>query len=308
LTSDTRPILSALRGSGLGLTIGPVRFLLRATAPVAVRHILDMYHDYPLDPDGGLCDGSVIVGYTNSWRGLLRRQVSLRADVPMPFVPLPARHAALSVEMGMNWFMATAVARRLLLHASVVERGGRAIITSGNSGSGKSTLGAALGCLGWRFFADEFGVLDTQTGQVWPFPRPCSLKNQSIDVLDGLAPASRFSPVYHETPRGTVRFLRPTDDAIQRMDEPATPALLLFPTFGAGFEPQRWRMRPSEAFARLIGGSPNYETVGRPAFDLLSRMVKTVPAYGLRYASLDDALKLTEACWTEVGGDSGSAP
>jgi HprK-related kinase A len=290
----------ALRTSGASLTIGPFRFLVKAQAPAAHRHILSLYRGYPLEPSTGLCDACVTVGYTNTWRGRLRRQVALRSDVAMPFLPMPAQLAPLSVEMGMNWFVATASARHVLLHASVVERSGRAIIASGDSGSGKSTLGAILGSQGWRFFADEFGMLDPGTGQVWPYPRPCSLKNQSIAEVERFATSDRFSPLYRNTPRGDVRFLRPTDDAIARMHEPAKPALLLFPTFTKDQPAHSWRMRSSEAFARLINGSPNYETMGEDGFRCLTQLVLSTPAFGLRYGSTEQALDMVDQAWASI--------
>ncbi|MGY6512292.1 hypothetical protein ACXIUH_25465, partial [Vibrio parahaemolyticus] len=71
----------------------------------------------------------------------------------------------------MNLQMALAQRRYLLLHASAVERDGRALLMTGESGAGKSTLAALLMTHGWRLMGDEFALLDPATGLVHAFPR-----------------------------------------------------------------------------------------------------------------------------------------
>src|SRR5690606_41632186 len=53
--------------------------------------------------------------------------------------------------------------RHLLLHASTVEKDGKALLMTGLSGSGKSTLSAMLAEKGWRFMGDEFALLNSDT-------------------------------------------------------------------------------------------------------------------------------------------------
>ena len=65
----------------------------------------------------------------------------------------------------MNLQMALGARRWLLLHASCVERDGRALLMSGHSGAGKSTLSALLAERGWRLLGDEFALLDLATGR-----------------------------------------------------------------------------------------------------------------------------------------------
>src|SRR3546814_13043507 len=77
-------------------------------------------------------------------------------------------HGLLAAEMGMNLQMALGWRRHLLLHASSVEKNGRALVMTGESGSGKSTLAAQLGERGWRLMGDEFALLDLETGAIFP--------------------------------------------------------------------------------------------------------------------------------------------
>src|SRR3546814_7285964 len=72
----------------------------------------------------------------------------------------------LAAEMGMNLQVALGWRRHLLLHASAVEKDGRAVILSGVSGSGKSTLAALLGETGWRLMGDEFTRSEEHTSEL----------------------------------------------------------------------------------------------------------------------------------------------
>src|SRR3546814_8160307 len=74
--------------------------------------------------------------------------------------PMSLAHGLLAAEMGMNLQMALGWRRHLLLHASSVEKNGRALVMTGESGSGKSTLAAQLGERGWRLMGDEFALLE----------------------------------------------------------------------------------------------------------------------------------------------------
>ena len=115
-------------------------------------------------------------------------------DVPIReharhFNPLPAEQAFPLLEWGLNWCVATQCHQYLILHAAVLERGGRALIMPAPPGSGKSTLCAALVARGWRLFSDELALIEIGGGQIVPLPRPISLKNESIDrIISGFWP------------------------------------------------------------------------------------------------------------------------
>src|SRR5690606_22368585 len=99
------------------------------------------------------------------WRRWLRPSIAIKGDFVLPdAAPLPLVQGLLAAEMGMNLQMALGQRRYLLLHASAVERDGRALLMTGASGAGKSTLAAMLGERGWRLMGDEFALLDMANG------------------------------------------------------------------------------------------------------------------------------------------------
>ena len=172
------------------------------------------------------------------------------------------------------------------------------MLMTGASGSGKSTLAAMLGEHGWRFMGDEFALLDPETGLLHPFPRAISLKNRAIHAMEELVGPERFGPWLKATPKGTLRHLRPRQDAIARMGEPARPALMLFPTYGADSA-----VRPvgaAEVFVRLTQASTNYVALGERGFGALSRLVAEVPARAIDYPDGKAAMAAVEALWAEL--------
>lgn len=280
------------------MRVGPVGFRVGSAWRAPIDALAQLYAGYPPLRDS-IADFTVRLEPERPWRRWLRPAVAVRGDMTLPdAAPLPLSIALLAAEMGMNLQMALAARRWLLLHASCVERDGRALLMSGHSGAGKSTLSALLAERGWRLLGDEFALLDLATGAVHPFPRPISLKNQAIAVMAAEVAEDRFGPLLAETPKGDVRHLRPPADAIARMDETAVPALLLFPRFGFAEEVRPMGM--VETFVRLTQASTNYVTLGEAGFGALTRFVRDVPTLAIDYADTKGAVGLVERLWAEV--------
>jgi HprK-related kinase A len=282
----------------LAVAIGPVSFRLGSAWKAPLAALRDLYADYPA-PEGEVCDFTVRLEPEKPWRRWLRPSVAIAGDYTLPdAAPLSLAHALLAAEMGMNLQMALGQKSFLLLHAATVERGGKALIVTGDSGAGKSTLSALLGERGWRLMGDEFALLDLDSGLLHPFPRAISLKNGAIAVMQKEAAAERFGPLLEGTPKGRIRHLKPRADAVARMREPARPALILFPCFG----PER-AMRPvgqSELFVRLTQASTNYVTLGARGFAALGGLVSSVPAMAIDYPDTETAIGQVEELWSAL--------
>jgi HprK-related kinase A len=270
--------------------VGPAGFRIGSDWRAPIETLRDLYRDYPV-PD--VPDFTVRLEATRPWRRCVRPSVRIAGDYALPeAAPLPLRQALLAAEMGMNLQMALGWRRHLLLHAATLERDGRAVILTGESGAGKSTLSALLSGRGWRFMGDEFALVEPATGLLHPFPRPISLKNESVDAV----PGTRWGPRLAGTPKGDIRHLLPSAEAIGAQDRPAMPALLLFPRFGA---PREVREVPrSEAFVRLTQASTNYVALGEPGFAALTRLVTGVPALAIDYPDGETGVALVEELWS----------
>ncbi|MEO8722837.1 MAG: HprK-related kinase A [Sphingobium sp.] len=281
------------------LTIGPATFRIGSAWGQPVAQLRALYAGYPAPP-GAIADFTVRLDPAGPLRRWWRPSARIAGDYMLPdAAPMALHHGLLAAEMGMNLQMALGWRRHVLIHASSVEKDGRALVMTGESGSGKSTLAAMLGERGWRFMGDEFALLDPTSGAIFPFPRLVSLKNVAIGVMqDFVGHAARFGPLMQATPKGDIRHLIPPADAIARMQEGAPPALLLFPRFG-----HARAIRPvgqGEAFMRLTQASTNYVACGERGFTALHRFVSNVPGIALDFESGAQAIDMIDDLWADL--------
>jgi HprK-related kinase A len=274
--------------------VGAVAFRIGSVWRAPVANLEALYRDYP--KPGGVPDFTVRLESGRPWRRWVRPSVAIAGDFTLPeAVPLPLRLGLLAAEMGMNLQVALGERRFLLLHAASVERNGRALILTGESGAGKSTLATLLG---WRFMGDEFAMIEPATGMAYPFPRPSSLKNESIATARALLDAARFGPVLENTPKGRICHVVPSADALAAMQVPAGPALIVFPRYGLpeGARP----VPPSEAFVRLTQASTNYVALGERGFTALTGLVEGVPSVAIDYPDMPTARRMIDDLWSEL--------
>jgi HprK-related kinase A len=277
------------------LRIGPIGFRVGSDWRAPIAALEDLYSDYPAPLDD-IPDFNVHLFAARPWRRILRPSVHIGGDFVIPdAAPLPLAQGLLAAEMGMNLQMALGQRRYLLLHASAVARDGKALLMTGMSGAGKSTLAALLMARGWRLMGDEFALLDPATGLIHGFPRLISLKNEAIGVMERALPDARFGPRLEGTPKGTIRHLVPDARAIAAMAEPASPHLILFPSYG--FDAAERPVLPSETFVRLTQASTNYVALAERGFDALTNLVRNVGAHALDYPDTATALAQVERLW-----------
>jgi HprK-related kinase A len=278
--------------------IGPVGFRIGSEWRAPIAQLETLYRDYP-KPADGVPDFTVRLFARRRWRRIIRPSVEIGGDYMLPeAAPLPIRQGLLAAEMAMNLQMALGARRYLLLHASAVERDGRALLMTGISGAGKSTLATLLAAKGWRFMGDEFALLDPATGLVHAFPRLISLKNEAIAAAEAAWPDARMGPLMPATPKGDIRHMVPDARAIAAMDVPAKPALLLFPRYG--FEPDTRSVPPAEAFVRMTQASTNYVPLGEAGFRSLTGLIAGVPSVAIDYPDGASAVEQVEALWAAL--------
>ena len=284
----------------IDLRIGAISYRVGSAWRGPIAALRHLYAGYPT-PEDGIATVTARIGPPVPWRRWIRPQVAIEGDHSLPdTIPMALRHGLLAAEMAMNMQVALGERRHLLIHAAAVERGGKALILPGDSGSGKSTLAALLGEQGWRLMADEFVMIDLATGLAKPFPRAISLKNSAIaEVQRRIADPARFGPHLSDTPKGELRHLRPNDEAIARMDEPARPALILFPSYG--YAPDSAGVGRAELFARLTEGSTNYIALGQPGFAAMLHLAEHVPSARFAYSDSDSGIAIVEQFCAGVG-------
>jgi len=279
-----------LGSGGIGLDFGAAQARILADAPGFEEAFRAVYGGFEANEPAGFFDVTVRLRRARGLRRVVRPQVELVADGESTFAPFPADTHLPLLEWGMNFLFAQRLGCHLLLHAGVVEDGGRAVILPAMPGSGKSTLTAALATRGFRLLSDEFGVVRFDDGQLLPLLRPLALKNESIEVIAKFAPQARIGPRFPRTRKGTVAHMAPDEQAIARRHEPARPALIVFPRYDPGVECVVEPEKRSRAFTRLSVNSFNYEMLGPAAFDAVARLVESCAVYRLAYRDLDRAV------------------
>lgn len=287
-----RTLRHRLHGTGLRLRTGPVVTSIRSQLDAVADGIGLHYAAHTVEDAAGFADFHVSVDRPHNLRRWIRPQVVFDFEGAAPFTPLPGDQGFPMLEWGLNWCVSSHLHHYLIVHAAVLERGGRALILPAPSGSGKSTLCAGLLFHGWRLMSDELTLIEPGTGRVVPLPRPVSLKNASIDVIRGFAPEATFGPVVHETTKGSVAHLKPPLEAVLRGAETALPAWVVLPRYVTG-SPARFEPLPkARAFMRLVDNAFNYNVHGRNGFDTLARLIDRSDCYDFSYSRLEDAVTI----------------
>lgn len=286
-------IAAMLGGPGLVLRTGPVVTRLRSRAADIATHVARFYADHRCVP-GEWAEATVAVRSGRDPLRPWRRRARLLVDGVPVMHPLDAALAVPMLEWAMNWVVASRAHRHLLLHAAVVERGGRAVLMPGASGAGKTTLCALLVARGWRLLSDEFAIVDPARGDCVPMPRPPSFKNDGIAVARAAFPGAVFAPEYPRAAKGTLCYMRPPRDAVIREEERVRPALVVMPRFtaAAGLDPRA--LGPAQLHAALAGNAMNYGALGEVGFRCVAGMAAALPGFRLVYGDTRRALDWLE--------------
>ncbi|MBL8344515.1 MAG: HprK-related kinase A [Rubrivivax sp.] len=251
-----------------------------------------LYRHHTVVDGSGFVDFDVAVRRPNGFRALWRPQVVFEFEGEEPFNPLPGDQGFPLLEWGLNWCVYGLCHQHLTLHSAVLERSGRALLLPAPSGSGKSTLCAALVFSGWRLLSDELALITPDAGELLPLPRPVSLKNASIEVIQRFAPQVEFGSRVEETAKGVVAHFPPPAGAVRQSDERALPGWVVFPKYTSGAPARLVPMERSRTFMQLIENAFNYDIFGRDGFDLLCSVVDRSDCYTFEYSDLAEAVAL----------------
>ena len=283
-----------LRNNTLLLDIHPFVARIQTDVEGLMADLAMLYGGFEVQPADSFADFHVAITAERGLAGGFKPQARFHHDGKPAFLPLPRQHALPMLEWGLNWCVASHAHQYLILHAAVLERGGRALLLPAPPGSGKSTLAAGLAQRGWRLLSDELALYDMGTGQLSGMARPVNLKNRSIDVIRAFAPEAVMSQPVPDTAKGTVALLGPPRDSVARRREPACPAWVVLPRYRAD---QPAVLRPAEratTLLRLAEQSFNYDLHGVRGFDAMVDLVGRCRCLHFEYGSLAEAAALFE--------------
>lgn len=97
----------------------------------------------------------------------------------------------------------------MTVHASAISNGRKTIVIPASPGSGKTTFAAMLQARGYQLVSDDFVPIDRYSFFAWPFPIAISVKNGSLDLLSGLYPQLKKTPLTKVSSDKSVRYIFP---------------------------------------------------------------------------------------------------
>ncbi len=294
-----RHIIDSLTADRLSMHLGPfviglqARYNQHSIKTHILPHLRRCYKTVNFSTQAGvLTDSQVSLRAPNILRQFIRPQIIPDPGFEFPALPLPLHMAPLALEMGLNLTIALQMFRFLIIHGGVVAGDDGGIIISAESGGGKSSLTAALMQQGYRLLSDEFTIIDPETCELVAYPRPVSLKNESIDAVKSFAGEHTISPVLTNTPKGSIayRYARPSD--IDQHQIRAKPKLIIFPTFKSKALPKAKLVESADAIVRLIPSSTNYQALGEAGYKVMMHLGTHIKAYEITYGSTEASLQL----------------
>lgn len=299
VSSLSRPELVArLAGPGLFLRTGPFISCIRSDIDYLVDTMAQMYGAYLVE-EGGFADFHLRLRHSRGLRRWFRPQVEFDHDGAAPFEPLPVGHVYPMLEWMLNWCVSGRAHGYLIIHAAVIEKNGHAMILPAPPGSGKSTLCAALVSRGWRLLSDELTMIRLDDQLIAPLPRPVSLKNASIPIMQAYAPNAVFTRAAVDTAKGTVAHMQAPADSVARAADLARAAWVVFPRYQAGAELQLTPISRARAFMRVAENAFNYSLTGERGFHALGQMMDRCDSFDFTYSKLDEAIALFDSFQAE---------
>jgi len=278
--------------AGLRLQVGPFVTQVSTRLRDVARSVTTLYAQYPVVGGDAFVDFSVAVRRPAGPRQLWHPQVVFSFEGQEPFNPLPGDQGFPLLEWGLNWCVYGMCHQYLILHAAVLERGGRALILPAPSGSGKSTLCAGLAFGGWRLLSDELTLIAAHDGNIVPNPRPVSLKNDSIDVISRFAPQVQFGSRIEETSKGVVAHFAAPASAVKEAARTALPGWIVLPQYSPGAPARLQPIERARGFMRLVENAFNYDVFGIEGFGLLASVIDRSACFTFEYSRIDEAVDL----------------
>lgn len=282
-----------LADSGLVISSGPIRFLVHTKIPAVIQNLARLYSGLACsidESDTAFFDFHIAVRPPNLFRKLWHRQAQFFLDDQIIFNPFPIHHATAMLEWGMNWCVSTQINTYLIIHAAVIEKNGFAVVLPAPPGSGKSTLCASLVLEGWRLLSDELTLINLQSANAVPIPRPIGLKNQSIQVIRDRYPDAIMGLVSSDTLKGSVSHLKPPENSIQMQAVECPVAWIVFPKYQENAATQLVPKAKGQSFMAIADNAFNFSHLGSVSFDTLKQVVENAKCYDFCYSQLDEAI------------------
>ena len=203
-----------------------------------------------------------------------RRRYSIYGDGQRIFGGRRASEVFPYLEWGINWRVVQRHGRFLQLHAATMGFAGRTMMFAGNSGCGKSTLAAVLLSRGWKYFGDEFALIEAETMHVRPFPKALCVKSGSFDLVRQLELPLFRRRHYSKDFKGPVGYIDPHTRGDVIATTPSAVDFIIFPQYSPDRLPDLVPLPRAAAAFELARCTFNPGDFGRRFMPLVCEFVR----------------------------------
>lgn len=173
----------------------------------------------------------------------------------------------------------------LLFHAAALSWQGRGLILPGASGAGKSTLTAWLLSQGFDYMTDELVFVPWQTDSIQTFTRPINLKNSARAILSHTLDFEKQAAGMLSSSYATL--IPPALFYPAQTGSEAPLALIIFPQYKPRGSFELCQLSKVQAGLTLLQTLINARNLPEHGFFEVTRLIRHIPAYSLRYSSFD---------------------
>jgi hypothetical protein len=177
---------------------------------------------------------------------------------------------------------------RLAIHASAAVWRGQGLVMPAPAGSGKTTLVAGLLRAGAAYVTDEAAVIDLETGQLHPYPKPMWMSPSAVRAVRGLE--ERVLPAYRSLSRIRT-YARPSDLDATAVAGPHSIDLVIIPEYRNGAPTRLEAVTRAAGLMALANNTFNLSEFGGLGIRSLGRLVRSARCYRLQVGDLASAIE-----------------
>lgn len=272
--------MTSMRGNPGECGSEATRYYRIGEVPIAVQSdfaeaLEDFEHLYGSFRSAPLREGAIVMeARAEAGRVFGRRRYDIYGDGLRIFSGRKATEVFPYLEWGINWRVVRRHGRLLQLHAATLGRAGRTMLFAGNSGCGKSTLAAVLLARGWKYFGDEFALIDVETMHVRPFPKALCVKSGSFELVRRLELPLFRRRHYSKDFKGPVGYIDPRVRCESVATCPAPVDYIIFPQYSPDRVPDLVALPRAAAAFELARCTFNPGDFGRRFMPLVCEFVR----------------------------------
>jgi HprK-related kinase A len=259
--------------------IGVVPLTLRSVFKPALHQFRDLYRTCETPtPSPDAIDIRVI--RTRNGRSL-RRRYEVWGDGALRFTVWDKQSILPHIEWAINWQIMLYLPRYYQIHAGVLNANGQGVVFPASPGSGKTTLTAGLVQRGWKYFSDEFALIDPRSLDLYPFPKALCIKQGSFDTLESLGVDMHSRRHYLKGKKGCVALVSPHELAPDPIAESCPVRHVVFCNYQPDTRPTMREISRADAVIRLNQQSFNFVKFRAQGVRIMADIVRDARCYKL---------------------------